>query len=91
MTDWQPIETAPVDGTWVLITSYNTANWSDGVDRSYWQTQSAHYINGAWVIGTYADSQYGYMEVEYYTPYASGPTHWMPLPAPPILEGHRNV
>jgi len=83
MTDWQPIETAPKDGSWVLITSYNTANWSDGVDRSYWQTQTAHFINGHWVTESYPDSHYGYMEVEYLTTYADGPTHWMPLPAPP--------
>lgn len=81
--EWQDISTAPKDGTDVLITSWNTAKWADGVDRSYWQTQTARFINGHWVTESYPDSQYGYMEVEYITAHASGPTHWQPLPTPP--------
>lgn len=83
---WREIESAPKDGTHILITSFNTANWSDGVDRSYWQTQTAHFSNGHWVTESYPDSQYGYSEIEYLTAYASGPTHWQPLPTPPQVE-----
>lgn len=86
MSEWQPIETAPKDGARVLVTSYSTANWSDGVDRSYWQTQVAWLVCGEWITESHEDSQYGCVNIPYRNPYANGPTHWMPLPAPPTDE-----
>jgi len=69
---WQPIETAPKDGTVILVINgeeeghytssfqIGTASW----DRSY----SGYY----WLSNACCDG------VSYYIP-----THWMPLPNPP--------
>jgi hypothetical protein len=72
---WQPIETAPKDGTQVLL-------WVDGhVMLSRWYV---HYLNGApnphrapeWEQGEMYGGFGGYMG-------PLRPTHWMPLPQPP--------
>ena len=68
---WQPIETAPKDGTWVVLFTAE-----GGVQCGYW---GATYFGSdhSWI-------QYGhrsdYEEVE------GIPTHWMPLPPPPSNE-----
>lgn len=71
--NWQPIETAPKDGTDILV-------WYSGAVRvTRWYV---HYMNGhpdlrrapEWDQDVmYGPSYYGPME----------PTHWMPLPQPP--------
>ena len=68
---WQPIETAPKDGTWVLVWGPLEA-WSSvkaawyamnrRIGRAYWK------MDGEWDDYELADNQ---------------PTHWMPLPDPP--------
>lgn len=64
--EWQPIETAPKDGTWILVTGCNTsplvlvAGYRE--EKQLWQAP------GRWVT-------YGFVTVK-------DPTHWMPLPAP---------
>ena len=80
MNEWQPIETAPRNGTWVLLTGgradfddYNhaIATWPPSVvafwDRDSWgdETWALAFWDGAWRTS--------------YT----APTHWMPLPDPP--------
>ena len=74
--DWQPIDTAPRDGTWVLVRGGRidygwdgdtdppavVAQWGEGGGAEYWQF--AWYDSG------------------YYGEYKS-PTEWMPLPEPP--------
>jgi hypothetical protein len=71
MTDWQPIETAPKDGTAILI----------------WPAQSALTGSTECMIISYVvrwhDWKESWIEAsgeEYDTFY---PTHWMPLPPPP--------
>ena len=62
---WQPIETAPKDGTMVLV-------FTNGhMDVTSWPEN----WGGKWPSA--------------YMAYAEGlePTHWMPLPAPPIRKG----
>jgi hypothetical protein len=61
--DWQPIETAPKDGTNILLgwpTMVLSGYWADWRSRKSWVTSR----------GEYSDK------------YA--PTHWMPLPDPPV-------
>ncbi len=80
MTDWQPIETAPKDGTVILIfrdgvhyiregsRTVHPARWMGELDPAYpWQVLCADYG---------AD----------YLPAARSITHWMPMPEPPKEE-----
>lgn len=75
MSEWQPIETAPKDGTIILVSdkrSVSAAYWglapraSGLVDRNY-----------PWTMLDETNGLNGWMDGP------SGPTHWMPLPAPP--------
>lgn len=80
MSEWQPIETAPKDGTKVLIVNDEGAidvagyieQWNE---RDEWVRKAkdgdvyrtVREDRGYWGTGT-----------------AYCPTHWMPLPAPPV-------
>jgi len=73
MSEWHPIETAPRDGTVVLI--YQPADEGDDIPAVI---QVARYE------ATYFDPnifQWREAEGEQYETYS--PTHWMPLPLPP--------
>ena len=71
MSEWQPIETAPKDGTqvdvWVVFPSQSyrvaDAHWNETAGES-----------GAWQLGSFHEMQFTERPVV---------THWMPLPAPP--------
>ena len=82
MSDWQPIETAPRDGTRVML-------WRGFADLGKWSEMViAEWHHGAWcwpdpgknptTHGEWTDCDLieGYED-------AKKPTHWMPLPAPP--------
>lgn len=76
--DWQPIATAPCDGSPVLI------GWRD--DAGAWTERRAWWIAAdpsetGWTDG--AVQSWGYEEVQVYQP-----THWMPLPAAPGSRKH---
>lgn len=67
MSDWQPIETAPKDGTVILLgdnryakPAYLMAEWDR--DYEYWMTKT---------------SSRGHFQ------FWRDATHWMPLPEPP--------
>ena len=71
-SDWQPIETAPKDGTEILIASdcFVEAAYWEGKDSLYpWVTLDGQHVTNGRQEGIY------------------GPTHWQPLPAPPLPEG----
>ena len=78
MSEWKPIETAPKDGTWILITGGTTKDESE--DRSIAVAQYTDYLNGRkcdrwhWQFAWYDGGYYGWYE---------NPTHWMHLPEPP--------
>jgi len=78
---WQPIETAPKDGTWVLLRSGDIDYGWDGdtkppaVVGQYVVSEDPEEASGGWQFAWYDSGVYG----EY-----DNPTHWMPLPAPPI-------
>lgn len=62
--DWQPIETAPKDGTRVLV-----------ADENVWMAVARNWpCNGYWI----EDAASGMR--------LNPPTHWMPLPSPPVQE-----
>ena len=70
MSTWQPIDTAPKDGTWIIV-CYNDSpcgvpdldSWFPGMKIVRWEYD-------AWMFC----SEYSIGE---------DPTHWMPLPNPP--------
>lgn len=69
MAEWQPIETAPKDGTSILVWPY----WSDEKPAQV-QWRDMKRTPGRWEISTS------------YFCYGANPTHWMPLPEPPVLK-----
>ena len=68
---WRPIETAPKDGTNVLL----YGRWKGEVSKNpeYWDIFKAAYSFDEWVV---CDS-------DIYGPIILDPTHWQPLPKPP--------
>jgi hypothetical protein len=75
--DWQPIETAPRDGTEVLSCAVDYPE-----DISIVSFRLGRYGN-TWVgmcDGVPAIEAQGDTFTEYHTPFV---THWMPLPEPP--------
>ena len=72
MTDWQPIETAPKDGTVICLAGYcDDDTWAVGSRWFFW-----------------ADYWRKYREPfgEGFGRGTPAPTHWMPLPPPPTAE-----
>lgn len=69
---WQPIESAPKDGTVLILYS------SQGMEMGSWKKDENYRDQPAkWFSEEGDDWSTGY----YYCP--MDPTHWMPLPAPP--------
>lgn len=75
---WQPIETAPKDGTDLLIFDPRmpvcTAYWSDSVWASV--NNPTRGQGGGWVQEVHRSDTFVY-----------SPTHWMPLPPAPTMGG----
>lgn len=79
MMEWQPIETAPRDGTPVLL-------WPPHPWSSNWRTSTPSQKMHAWV-GQWMDMAKGWVaspcEATEYEPETQNPTLWQPLPEPP--------
>lgn len=74
---WRPIETAPKDGTIILVYGYWDGELSEkDIEREVWK---AHFNLGTWCL----DGS------EFYAVEIANPTHWMPLPEPPKKEQNR--
>jgi hypothetical protein len=71
---WQPIATAPKDGTKVLVyaTQYGTAYW--GCAKWMEFDDGSH----GWIGESFTSEPEGN-----WTTFNEHPTHWLPLPAPP--------
>jgi hypothetical protein len=74
VSQWQPIETAPKDGTPILILykghaiealweCVDSGDWESGQQPVYWWSSELNYLEDG-----------------------DEPTHWMPLPTPPIAD-----
>jgi hypothetical protein len=73
--NWQPIDTAPKDGTRILIHS------EDGGIRAAWYDKNFAYIAPKKLRGGWTDDSivsFDDFEVAEFFP-----SHWMPLPEPP--------
>ena len=74
---WQPIESAPKDGTWVLLCGGITDEDDCGgvtVHRPVVAFYGESFYEDGW--------WFSYWDSDWRTDY-NGPTHWMRLPAPP--------
>ena len=79
LTGWQPIETAPRDGTEILMTNgvnVSSGQWFSEYGGTYDQEGAP---NGDGCDDGWSDWSGG-MQPD--------PTHWMPLPPPPIEADH---
>ena len=75
---WQPIETAPKDGTVVLLYKPDERMVGEYMLAGYWGQWPG--INDCWIA---CDGKpQGYLSGVTGT-YQGHPTHWMPLPNPP--------
>lgn len=79
MSAWQPIETAPRDGTWFVIfipefesQRYEVGRYNPYYSHNYEEVEGGLYKKVAWV---------GY-EWDGFNNFGHA-THWMPLPEPP--------
>lgn len=70
---WQPIETAPNDGTCVIL----WLNGHNGIDHMMWPCMFFH-DEWCWQVSDNCHLDYDYQIIE-----DCEITHWMPLPAPP--------
>lgn len=70
--DWQPIETAPKDGTSVLLFPGDSVDITIG-----WFSKEFSSSPGVWK-SIEKESNYDIL-----VPIIIKPTHWMPLPEPP--------
>jgi hypothetical protein len=73
MTEWRPIETAPKDGTAILI-------WP--TKREFNQRND----NLISYVVRWNDREQGWIEAEGEEYDSFSPTHWMPLPEPPTED-----
>lgn len=74
--DWQPIETAPKDGTYILVWS-EREGWRGNPRMvcATWEPSGT----GAWAIYGAGPTRHS----EQWLDRGIIPTHWMPLPEPP--------
>lgn len=74
MSEWQPIESAPRDGTWIVLTD------GTSVSTGYWGGTCFGGGPMAWLVYGHR-SDYEEVDLD------GTPTHWQPLPAPPDPTG----
>jgi hypothetical protein len=83
---WQPIETAPRDGTWVLLAGgeceFNEESDNRGrVVTAQWTTEYRSKA-GDRRIDDFGRWEFAYYDSGFYGEYEN-PTFWQPLPSPP--------
>lgn len=78
---WQPIETAPKDGSWLLLAGGDCHDDEGDKDGRPVTAQWTNYLNGR-IAPNCGRWQFAWYDGGFYGVYYA-PTHWMPLPAPP--------
>ena len=70
MSEWQPIETAPKDGSRILVFNRKVyiASWSEEAQHGEFECAPG------WQV---------FCPDDYWYAFCVNPTHWMPLPEPP--------
>lgn len=83
MSDWQPIETAPKDGTWIVLLIPESCHDSD---RPKTWIEAAKWIEeyqGVWEQVSRDRKDLVEQDLSHWSCYED-PTHWMPLPKEPL-------
>jgi hypothetical protein len=75
MMEWQPIETAPRDGTSVLLSGGQLACSGD--------IEENEIAVVAKICNAYGSEAWSVVRISGQEVWLWNPTHWMPLPAPP--------
>jgi hypothetical protein len=78
MMEWMPIETAPKDGTRIIM-----ADASD-VEMGVWVNAMTIPSKRREIPAGWEDDRY--VSAQVFEPSGKQPTHWMPLPAPPPVD-----
>jgi hypothetical protein len=71
--EWQPIETAPKDGTQIVLI----------IKRPYTSSDGGTEYEQSFVISRFCNYDKMWLEINYGKNWEDIPTHWMPLPKPP--------
>lgn len=83
MNNWQPIETAPRDGTLIDLWIINQDNDNFRITDAYWNK----YDNAWWApyknYGEGGKAETSYKNTKTGNEMFEKATHWMPLPEPP--------
>ena len=81
--EWQPIETAPIDGSEILV--YGPTIWEDYADEREWIDAKCAVRVAVCNDWRNDDGSLSWLTVTE-NPYVDliRPTHWMPLPSPPV-------
>ena len=83
MSEWQPIETAPKDGEHILVSFGTMGIWQVSWCAPAW---AEHDDKDSW-IWCVDDNKHGPYALRGYNDEGPrAPTHWMPLPAPPVAS-----
>ena len=81
MSEWQPIETAPKDGTHILIV--RAGEDKESIEITFWyQNFQDEYVPDK--DGLYRKETI--LWIESWNGNGHRATHWMPLPEPPVEE-----
>jgi hypothetical protein len=82
--DWKPIETAPKDGTAIILC------WAVTADKRPIDWRESPTTAGVFVqIGSWSEGEnwwWVYIDTPGDTALHFTPTHWMALPSPPVAE-----
>lgn len=86
--EWQPIETAPKDGT-PIIGGFFKVPWSDShmkgcIVQCWYQPEFDAFISSCHVMHMAAGYTIDGQSEKLHSPTVEAVSHWLPLPAPPL-------
>lgn len=85
MSKWENIETAPKDGTLILLAPHMMTAWWESGDETWMITQIP--LNKDKTIASDWQGNAQMFYCLYADAYGIEPTHWMELPEPPVESG----